>query len=189
MKQAYASEPVLFSSSPITPANSSKPVSPQRRRSRGILVLVAIITMLVGSGAWIAAHDQQQKDFPVAVRQSVNFLLYVPSDLPNGYYLDYQSASAISQAITFSINSRSGKALVVTEQPQPPDDQVQSFYDQQLTTVRTVPTGKGTIVFGEFETSRFAGVTTGNTWVLIRAVSAIEQDELERITHSFKALN
>jgi hypothetical protein len=145
--------------------------------------------LLIGGGAWFARSGSSRNDLPRSVQQAAAFSLYSPAWLPDGYYIDYQSASATSQVATFSINNASGKALVVTEQPQPDDDQMTAFYDQQLIDTKTISTDIGQVTTGQFETSPFTGITTGRTWILIRAVTTVDQSTSERIARSFEAIN
>lgn len=189
MKQAYGSEPILFSSSPITPPSVPEKTSKKRRRYKGRRLLLFGVILLVASiltATLIARRNKDPNVFPAAIYKTAEFILYHPTWLPEGYYVDKSSVSATPQVATFSINSPNGKALVVTEQPQPVDDtEITSFYSQNITNSREVSSGDYKITLGQFETTSFAGVTTGNTWILVRSVTSIDQDQLERLSLSF----
>lgn len=126
---------------------------------------------------------------PDTVAVSATFPLYQPQELPAGYYIDAQSVSATSQVVTFTLSSASGKAVVVTEQPRPSTEQMTTFYDGQMTAKKTFKTAAGEATAGQFEGSMLAGLSTDKTWILIRAVSAIDQNTMERIAHSFRPLS
>lgn len=186
MKRAYASEPVLLSSSPV----AKQPAQETARKAwwtRPLWLSVAGIVLVASVAiAVLLVRPGKAALIPQTIQTQVAFPLYQPGWLPAGYTIDAQSFDATSQVVTFSItNAQANGKLVVTEQPQPPQTNIDTFYTQQLTEVRTAQGKSGSVTAGQFETSPLAGVTTGRTWVLLRS-STLDRDTLERIASNFE---
>lgn len=185
VKRAYGHEPILLTSSPITPL--SKPVQPASKRRRKPTLIILAVVLLAGVGAITAllfrgppASDR----YLVQLASRVSFPLYGPQWLPDGWYIDQQSIDATAEVVTFTINDTQGKQLVFTEQPKPPQSNLDTFYNQQVSNSTAIDTAAGKVVIGQFEGSPLAGVSAGQTWILIRAVAAVDQQQFERFVSS-----
>jgi hypothetical protein len=183
VKRAYGSEPILLNNSPITAA--LKPGQGLTHRKRTWIFITAIALFLLAAGAvWIASRPTRAVIVPTAMARRVSFPVYQPTWLPESFLVNHESFDATRQVLTFAIKDRAVTRLVFTEQPKPAPEQINAFYAQQLSEVRTVPTEKGEITLGRFEGMSLAGITTEKTWILIRAVAAIEDANLQKVAES-----
>jgi hypothetical protein len=148
-------------------------------------LFVPITTVLViGVVLFILTRHDTPSLIPETIQSQVTFPLYQPGWLPSGYAIDDRSFDATSQVVTFSIINKQNSKLIVTEQPQPPQASIDTFYTQQLTEVHTSTGKSGAVTAGQFETSPLAGLATGRTWVLLRSAS-MDKDTIERIAQNF----
>ena len=128
-------------------------------------------------------HPLDRHDvIPANIRQAVDFPLYQPTWLPEGFIVDSQSFDVTSQVVTFTVsNSQTRSKLIFTEQPKPAQFDFNSFYDEQLTEKRSLTSPSGQATIGLFEGSLFASVLTDRTWVLIRVPGSQELTQFERV--------
>ncbi len=117
---------------------------------------------------------------------SMSFPLYTPSWLPNDWFMDRRSLSVTSEVVTFTVNDSKGQRLVFTEQPRPPQNNLDTFYDQQLSGSTAFKSASGQVTTGQFEGTLLAGISTEQTWVLVRAISAIKQSDFDRIIEGIR---
>lgn len=189
MKQAYGSEPILFSSSPISrPPQASKPATTYRRIRRIVgYILAGIIVIGICGFVLVRQNSQTAYSFSKAMITAARFTLYEPVALPEGYVVDRQSITSTADVVTFTINTAQGKAAVVTEQPRPPQANLEAFYKDQLSDRKTYTTKVGQVTAGQFEGSQLAGIETKDSWIIVRSVTQIDASTFQRITHSFEA--
>lgn len=150
------------------------------------MLVAALLGIGVGAAAVFFFRAPAQATIPAVYRSTVFFPLYEPSWLPEGYFVDPQSFDATSQVITFTINDPTGKKVIVTEQPKPPQAHIDSFYREQLAETKTLRTPFGQATVGAFEGSPLAGLLTDQTWVLFRTVSAVDSGQFERIIQNIQ---
>lgn len=152
------------------------------------MLIAAIIAVAAGGSAALLLRKPAASSggFLGQVASTVNFPLYTPAWLPEGWFLDRQSLSVTSEVVTFTVNDTKGQRLVFTEQPRPPQDNLDTFYNQQLSGATTSNSAAGAIVIGQFEGSSLAGVSAEQTWVLIRAVSMVDQEDFGRLVGSLQ---
>jgi hypothetical protein len=189
MKQAYGSEPVLFSSSPITPQHKPSLRTPRKRWNKKMLAAGAILLLVLALSDWLVwgrlSHSQE---LPFSARVSVTFPLYQPGWLPKGYAIDQQSISTTSQVVTFTVKKGDSDALIITEQPRPSNEQMDTFYEGQLTNRKSFTISIGKVATGSFEGTLLAGISTDETWLLVREVGGLDQAQFDRIVGSFRAV-
>lgn len=184
--KAYGSEPILFTTSPITPSPQASK-KPQKKRLRmGAILVVIIIIAFIASGIFWLTSQKATSRIPQRFSAILAFQLYEPRWLPDGMDIDQQSFDATSQAFTFSISDKSGKRLVVTEQPKPSQNEIDEFYSGQLSGVSTFNTTVGQGTVGSFEGSELAGIVTEQTWILIRSATSGDREQLKQITTHFQ---
>lgn len=183
--RAYGSEPILFSTSPITPSHEVSK-KPQKRRMLVVGIVIAMSAVIVGCSLWFLSRGDSSR-LPEKFF-SLPFQLYEPDWLPPGMSIDSDSFGASSQALTFSIRDATGQQLVVTEQPKPSQKEIEEFYAGQLleSSTFTTPAGQGTI--GSFEGSALTGILTNETWILIRSVSNVDASQLKQIAMHFRSV-
>lgn len=182
MKRAYASEPVLLDSSPVTAALTPRQRLMRSNYMRTVLIAVSCLIFVISGVLLAIKQASQDVPIPVTVAKQVSFPLYQPTWLPEGYSISADSLDATEQVVTFAAKDADATRLVFTEQPKPPADQITSFYNQQLSDIRRMPVRVGEATIGRFEGTPIAGIATEKTWILVRATANIDQDQLQKIT-------
>src|SRR5688572_21967975 len=164
VKRAYGSEPVLLNASPVTTALT--PVQRLVRGKRAWFFMAALgLLLIAASVAWALLQPTGTTIVPVAMARRVSFPVYQPTWLPEGFSVKQESFDATQQVLTFAIKDTAVTRLVFTEQPKPALEQINGFYTQQLSEVRTLPIEKGEVTLGQFEGMPIAAVATDKTWI------------------------
>lgn len=187
VKRAYGHEPILLDASPVkTEARPARSQLKQNKRQKKTLALALFLLIGVGiivTMMFLRSPNTSNSDLS-RLASTVTFPLYEPEWLPEGWFVEPHSIEATSQVVTFTINDKAGKRLIFTEQPKPPQDNLDTFYAQQLSGNKALKTQAGEVIAGQFEGSLLAGLTAGRTWVLVRAVSAVDQQHFDRLIES-----
>lgn len=148
-----------------------------------LLLLVLSVVVLF---AWRSSAPTM---IPQAMLRRTSFPVYQPAWLPEGFSVNQQSFDANEQVLTFAVKDASITRLVFTEQPKPSREQINSFYNQQLSAARTIPLKNGEATLGQFEGMPLAAIATDQTWVLIRAVAAIDDAQLQKIAENITPIS
>ena len=150
-----------------------------------VLIVAALLTVVIATLAIVRLFPASAPNsFPASFSRTVSFPLFSPEWLPTGLSIDRQSFDATAEVLTFTISDNKGKRLVFTEQPKPPQANLDTFYQQQLSGSTSFDTTAGKVTIGQFEGSTLAGIATDQTWILMRAVASINQSEFEHIVRS-----
>ena len=188
MKRAYGSEPILFTSSPITSA--LKPTLRAFTKLRWHVLAVAVAALLVSGGVmgWLLVQrSSANATIPTEIQKSVDFSLYEPGWLPEGSALDRKSFAAEHQTVTFTVDGRKGEKLIFSEQPQPPLIDFDAFYDKQFGHKTSFDTAIGQAVVGISKDTLFGSITTGQTWIFVKAHHDMDRVAFERIMQNMHA--
>ncbi len=172
--------------------NVSTPLSTTKKRFPLKLVIAIIIVILAvcatGIILWFVIV-QKTSPVPRSIRQSVPFSVYYPDQykLPRGYTLDLNSFRSSSQAVIYTVSYADSKKLVFSLQKKLSDNGMSDFYAHNMPLRINVSTAVGTAAIGSINTQSVVSLpTTGNTWLLITAPSAIDQTQLKQVVESIK---
>jgi hypothetical protein len=190
VKRAYGHEPILLAASPVT--QHTQPTTPAAKRSwrKRALIVTAAIVIAACAAVFILRKpaDSSSRYSLGQMSQNVAFPLYAPTWLPEGWFVHRQSLSVASEVVTFTVNDSKGQRLVFTEQPKPPQENLDTFYNQQLSGSTTTDSAAGRVTMGQFEGSSIAGISGERTWILIRTVSSVDQQDFDRLVHGLRKM-
>ena len=118
----------------------------------------------------------------------VNFPLYYPAHLPEGYALEQSSVSGTPDVVIFSaFNRATGNRLVVSEQARPTGFDFENFYHEQTSAYKhfAAPVGDG--VTGTAGDSYLGSIVTDHTWIIIKG-SSTAGEQVKDFALKLKAL-
>jgi hypothetical protein len=131
-----------------------------------LLIILLILAVLGGSGAWAYPKYINPDPFPKAVQSSANFLLFYPSKLPPGYSVNKSSIELNDGKLTYNANN-GDKKLVFTSQKVSASLNIQDFTKQYLTNSQQFTTKYGSAVVGKNQ-DRYLGILVANdTWMIV----------------------
>jgi len=151
----------------------------------GLLLVVVGVSigayLLLAGGPSPSASQTQMKEQLAQYRNQVNFPLYAPNKLPQGYRMKTDSLSAQNTMVSFILENTGGSPLIVTEQPRPP-----IMEDVKKVSDVDSPAGKAYIAdLG----GRYTGfIVADKTLVVISGAQQSESDKLRELLGSFRAL-
>lgn len=150
-----------------------------------VFVVSVALTTVVLVFAWIWIRTAQADAIPARVRSAVNFPLYQPAKLPQGYKVDANSFRLNSSVVTFTVQNLD-KNLVFTEQAKPMDFDFGGFYDGQFADARTISTGAGRAYVNAFGDGELASIATDRTWILVRSPAGVSASDFDSILQGIK---
>jgi hypothetical protein len=128
---------------------------------RLLITMVIIVIILVAAGIIFSRTNKSETPLPPQIAAAVNFPIYFPSVMPEGYSLDKNSASAKNQAIYFSISSQNRK-ISISEQALPKN--FPSLDGLQKTTgLKKINVAGGQAIYGVSQGLPVAIVATNTT--------------------------
>lgn len=148
----------------------------------GVSSALAAVLLLF---AWIWVRTVQADSIPARVRSAVNFPLYQPAKLPDGYKVDANSFKLNSSVVTFTIQNLD-KNLIFTEQAKPLDFDFDDFYASQFKQARTLSTSAGRAYVNAFDEGELASITTDRTWILVRSPAGVSASDFDAILQGIK---
>lgn len=200
VKRAYGHEPILLSTSPVKAAESSgRPQrfpAAKRLKRRLLVVCMGVVFIFVASaGLWILMRRDNGAvatpfhELSQSVRRTATFPVHYPKTLPEGWRLGSDSISVAAQLVTFTIDDGKGGRLVATQQALPPQEQLDRFYQEQVVAPGASVTPVGKAVIGSFEGRPLGAITAEKTWIVIRALSDIDENTFREILYSFRSVS
>jgi hypothetical protein len=157
--------------------------------------IVAGALLVLMAAFWIFSHGQGAPNpVPKDIRKAVSFKVYYPDEakMPKGYVLDKSSfRKAEGSVVLFSISYDNGRSMVVSEQPQPPQDIIEKFKTSAIPVSNKVSTYLGQAAIGAYNNGdKIQTVTslpiTNGPWLIITAPSDVNQDELKQVLQALK---
>jgi len=144
---------------------------PGHKRHRKLIIILVILTVLAagGVGGWVYLnHANQSSPIPAAVRQQVDFPLYYPSRLPEGYSVS--QAPAVSEGVAaMAIRTPSGNTIFISQQAAPTGLNYQKFLSDELKRPQEFSTPIGIGYTGGPVGRVFGSILTPKTWILSNA--------------------
>jgi hypothetical protein len=95
----------------------------ERKRSRSTFTLTVIILAVIaliatiGSVSWLL-RNRESNEIPINISEAVNFPIFFPEPLPDGYKLQKDSVKLQSKNVFFALENRNNQ-IVVSEQAAP----------------------------------------------------------------------
>ncbi|HEY2003646.1 MAG TPA: hypothetical protein VGH44_00850 [Candidatus Saccharimonadia bacterium] len=159
------------------------------RPSRGMVISsgALFVVLAIAAGTWLVVNT---KPIPEKYRQGLNYPLYYPTNLPNGYVVDRSSFQRKTNVLVFNINTPSGRNIAVSEERIPlgvdlsqhPNSSGLALPDQ-----REFTTTAGTAEISFWGNKLVSSLVTPDTWVVLN-VSGFTMNDAEKVTQSFVKL-
>ena len=164
---------------------------PGHKRHRKFIVILVILTVLAagGVGGWVYLnHANQSSPIPAAVRQQVDFPLYYPSRLPEGYSVS--QAPAVSEGVAaMAIRTPSGDTIFISQQAAPTGLNYQKFLSDELKRPQEFSTPIGIGYVGGPLGRTFGSILTSKTWVLLNTVQGVNaESEIKQLMQALSVV-
>lgn len=140
-----------------------------RRRPVVLIGLIAAI-LLVAGGVATYLLTRSDDPFPPALRQSVQFPLYFPSQIPQHFAYDKTSLTSDTQnqTVFYSFKNANGKSINVNIQPKPKNYDIDVFYTRILSNVQGTATPYGDAKIGMMGHATVGILVTDRSWVIVK---------------------
>lgn len=178
------------------PVKTEKPLSefakPKRHRKRLIITivcsLVLIVLVCIGVLLLIFKHDSAtlQNPVPAKLFDSVDYTVYYPTNLPDGYKIDKQSfSSPQSGVIVFYLINSEGQKIYISQEARPTTFNFGGYYNNFKDKSETV-TDNGTIAVGKINngSTEIASLATEKTWIIANTASKTPLNQLRDMLNS-----
>lgn len=143
----------------------------------GVLVAAALTTL------WVVHAGQAAAIVPGRFIKEVSFPVYAPAYLPASYTID-QKSFFINNDNVLEFQALGNKAsIVVTEEATPHGFNFASFYNDNLTSVKTFGDLQYRPVSGYSTTTsrQIISINTGSTWILLTSNANLSNTTLREI--------
>lgn len=160
---------------------------------RGVYVLacLAIIVGVVAGGAWAVQYYRNDAGLiPGKYSRGLNFPLYYPTNLPDGYAVDRASFKRQGNVLIFNITAPTGQNIAVSEEALPKNlnlTQSQPQAPVALPDQRNFTTAIGAAHINLWGDRFVSNVVTNKTWVVLN-VTGFKIDDAQKVTQAFTEL-
>jgi hypothetical protein len=168
----------------------SAPHRPTRRRaiSRQPLFLGGLLAglLVIGGGLW-CWHLYQQRNAPprnpftASVMASVQFQLYYPTWLPDGYHIDTKSVTEPNPGVVvfIAIGPKKADKLYFSEEARPSTYDIGGFF-AKFSDLQEIGFGEGSIAVGKVGNTRteIASRITNKIWIIANTNDALPYGQL-----------
>lgn len=164
-----------------------------RTRRTKIITLIIVLLLVIGGGAaWYFLQNRQAVTLPQDVVSKTLFQIYVPSQLPQGFYVDEKTIVHDNDVLLFQLKDGDGRVIALTEQSIPAKFDFEDFYKKQVTNPRTISGTPFHSVIGDTAMAEGAGIKmlsirADNTWVMVSG-QRVGEAELEFIAKHLRRL-
>ncbi len=146
-----------------------------------ILAILSLI-LLAGSGfaywRFIIWKPAVVNPFTAKIMASVQFPLYYPTKLPEGYRVDTKSVTVPQQGVVvFNIIGPHGATLYMSEEARPQSFDLGGFYNN-LQDLKEIGISDGAVAVGRKEGQEIASRANSKTWILSNTTAHIPPDQL-----------
>lgn len=136
-------------------------------------LVLAFLTLVflggLGVGGWLYLKDKNQPSpIPAAVRQQVDFPLYYPAHLPDGYSVS-QVPTVSESVVVMTVETPSGNNIYISQQAAPTGFDYQKFLSSELKRPQEVSTSIGVGYIGGPVGRVLGSILTSKTWLLANA--------------------
>jgi hypothetical protein len=126
---------------------------------------------------------KQDSPIPKNIEKSVNFALYYPSNLPNGYSLDKNSVKSENQIVFYSLSS-GDKKISISEQAAPSNPPDFEKIQKGNTSFKPLDTAGGHAIYGVSQKTPAAILLTNTTLINISGDKNVPLDTIVKTTKS-----
>ena len=175
----------------------SEPKRKQRLRKGFRVLLATALLILLSTGVFlvlrspVASFLEPKSPFSEELAQKVDFPLYYPTKLPDGFKIELDSIKQpVDDVVVYAMSDDNGKRINITLQQQPSSLNLEPLYEV-LTDLEAIDTKYGKVNQGiSKEGFALTNVTTGKTWVIINSgKDSIGQTEIRMLINSFKEVS
>jgi len=171
-------------------ARAEKPV----KLALAFAALTVLASAIAAGTVAAIRHDvssHQIDPIPTIIRNSVTFPVYYPDQqkLPTGYTLNLNSfGSPQKGVVVYTVTYGLNKKLIFTLQPKPSDNDLHTFYQNQVPLHFTWHTKVGTAIVGVLRQQTFVSLptTNDNAWILITGPTDVNQNQLKQVIQAIK---
>lgn len=153
-----------------------------------VLLLFAVGILSIGFLAgWQTMRGTTASLVPQTVRKAVDFPVYYPNDLPDGYALAIQSFQVPDPGVVlFKVTKANGQEIVFSEQRQPSGSDIDKFVSayMPLNSVLQLPLGQAKVgAYGSAPNIRtvLSLPIRDGPWLIVTAPADVTHDELTTI--------
>lgn len=168
------------------PGRAKSSIRGQRKLLAIGSVVLLVLAPIAGAIAYRYYSAAPSSTVPDSLRSSVDFPLYYPQYLPEGYTVDASSVSSTQEVVTYNISYGTNSSLIISQQPLPPTFDFERFYEREMGDPKPLATDIGQARIGLLNGRKTASLAAGRTWILIAAPNGIEDAALENIVTSFR---
>lgn len=171
-------------------AEEPKPVAKEPKKSRKKLLfrlLAVVIIIAVATSTWWYFSSKGSGPIPKKIRQSVNFSLYYPSQLPAGYSLDKSSVKFSNQIVFFNLKSVDN-TINISEQTAPANPPDFATLEKFNTSFKSLDVIGGKAIYGTAESLPVAFLLSNTTLVNISGTKNTPLDAVAKTTQSMSPL-
>lgn len=136
------------------------------------LLLIALTVILAVSTAYIVYRlfgsnpNGVSSPFTSEIKQSVDFTLYYPANLPDGFKIEQDSVSQADEGVViYAISNGSGKRITISVQQMPENINLDLLYNN-LSDVYEIDTSYGKVKVGKDGNVLIGNVNANGTWLL-----------------------
>lgn len=150
--------------------------------------MIALLTSIGVIFNQLSKSSDNGSPVPIPIQKGVAFPIYYPDParLPAGFILDQNSFNRNGQVVVYSIDY-DDKKIAFTIQAKPSEDEIKTFYTNQLPLRNETKTEAGTAMIGILNNQTFASLTTSDqAWLIITAPLDINQEQFKQVLHSIK---
>jgi hypothetical protein len=157
---------------------------------RLLMAMVLIIIILVAAGIIFSRSSKSDTPLPPQVTAAVDFPIYFPSAMPDGYALDKNSASAKNQAIDYSISKISNKSqkISISEQALPKNFPSLDSLQKGHSDLKKINIPSGQAIYGASQGVPVAIVTTDTTLLNISGTKNMPLDVVIKLIQSMNSI-
>lgn len=145
------------------------------------LALAAIVSSLLFSLVFKSPAETKFSQ----INKDLNFTLYQPSTIPDGYTLNPDDIRKDQNLIFITLKHKSGeesKQIVIAQQVKP-DRDIEALYPPEKRPTAII-TSQGKMYVNEAETSRASIIVTETSWVTISTSNEVESNLVEQLANS-----
>jgi len=164
--------------------HTSEPMAAPAKKRRKLVaagIIVAVI-VIMAAGAWLLLIKKGSDPVPKNISQAVNFPVYYPSPVPQGYRLE-KNAFSVQDDIVFYHLVDGDSTIVISEQTSPPNP-----LDLKSTPgFGEVPSTAGEAAAGLVNGSPVAIVVTEKTMINIQGSKNTSRDLVAKLAQAMSA--
>lgn len=150
--------------------------------------LLSILVLLGYEGYVRYQQVQFMNQIPAQIKDSAEFPIYLPADLPKGFRFSKESVDMTPAVITYYLEGRDSKKLIFTLQPKPTEIKTEDFGKERLLNSKEMTISIGKASIGTLKSVQTASVVTDETWILITAPEGIKDKDLRTIIRGLEKL-